>query len=64
MAPLLWEPGQELQSFRAEQDLRTGHVSYEAYSEQDHDDLVYALAMIAWWGETRGNRFARMMDGW
>lgn len=32
----------------------TGHVSLEAWREKDHDDLVLALALAAWWAERAG----------
>jgi len=40
----------ELQSFRIKVSLG-GHDSYEAWREQDHDDLVLAVAIAAWYGE-------------
>jgi hypothetical protein len=39
---------QELETFRAKISLG-GHDSYEAWREQDHDDLVLAVALAAWW---------------
>ena len=42
----------ELQSFKAKINLATGHDSYEAWREGDHDDLVLALAMACWFAET------------
>ena len=48
MEPLL----HELQSFRARIDPQTAHDSYSAWREQDHDDLVFSLALACWWGET------------
>jgi len=62
--PFAREVRRELQSFRADQNRQTGYISYEAYREQDHDDLVYALAMIAWWGETWGNRHMQYKELW
>ena len=41
----------ELQSFKAKINLATGHDSYEAWREGDHDDLVLSLAMGAWYAE-------------
>jgi len=32
-------------------NLATGHDSYEAWREGDHDDLVLAVAMACWTGE-------------
>ncbi len=39
----------ELQRFRAKINLSTGHDSYEAWRESDHDDLVLAVALAAWY---------------
>jgi hypothetical protein len=52
MGPLL----KELQSFRVTIDPTTAHDSYSAWREQDHDDLVFALALACWWGEYFGSR--------
>lgn len=41
----------ELKGFRVKVNPKTGHDSYEAWREQDHDDLVLALCMSAWAGE-------------
>ena len=42
----------ELQNFKAKINLATGHDSYEAWREGDHDDLVLSLAMACWHAET------------
>jgi hypothetical protein len=41
----------ELLSFRVKLDPRTAHDSYEHWREQDHDDLVLAVACAAWFRE-------------
>lgn len=41
----------ELQNFRAKISLSTGHDSYEAWREGEHDDLVLSLAMACWYAE-------------
>jgi hypothetical protein len=41
----------ELLSFRVKLDPRTAHDSYEHWREQDHDDLVLAVACAAWYRE-------------
>jgi hypothetical protein len=38
----------ELLNFRVKVNIATGHDSYEAHREGDHDDLVLAAAMAAW----------------
>jgi hypothetical protein len=35
----------ELLAFRVKMNPKTGHDSYEAWRERDHDDLVFAVAM-------------------
>lgn len=39
----------ELLNFRVKIDPRTAHDSYSHWREQDHDDLVLAVCMAAWW---------------
>lgn len=39
---------EELLNFRVKVNVATGHDSYEAHREGDHDDLVLAAAMAAW----------------
>jgi hypothetical protein len=41
----------ELRSFKAKINLATGHDTYEAWREGDHDDVVLALAMACWFAE-------------
>lgn len=43
----------ELHAFRAKIDLQTGHDSYEAWREKDHDDIVLSLAIACWYGQRR-----------
>ena len=38
----------ELLNFRMKVNIATGHDSYEAWREGDHDDLVLATAMACW----------------
>ncbi len=38
----------ELLNFRIKVNVATGHDSYEAWREGDHDDLVLAAALAAW----------------
>jgi hypothetical protein len=38
----------ELLNFRVKVNVSTGHDSYEAWREGDHDDLVLATALAAW----------------
>ena len=53
--PFAAEVRQEMQTFTAEQDVHTGHITYEAYREQAHDDLIFALGLCVWHGETQGD---------
>lgn len=48
LAPVLTK---ELVNFKLKVNLETGHDSYEAWRESNHDDLVLAVAMSCWWGE-------------
>jgi hypothetical protein len=41
----------EMLNFRVKIDPVTAHDSYSAWREQEHDDLVLAVALAAWWGE-------------
>jgi hypothetical protein len=41
----------ELLNFKVKISISTGHDSYEAWREGDHDDLVLAVAMACWCGE-------------
>jgi hypothetical protein len=41
----------ELASFKLKINIATGSESYEAWREQDHDDLVLAVGMAVWYGE-------------
>jgi hypothetical protein len=45
----------ELQTFSVKINLNTGSESFEAWREKDHDDMVLAVAIAAWFGE-KGNR--------
>lgn len=39
----------ELLNFKMKINLRTGNETYEAWRESEHDDLVLATALAAWW---------------
>ena len=39
----------EMQNMRSKIDIKRGNDSYSAWRESDHDDLVLALALAAWW---------------
>ena len=39
----------ELENFRLTINLATGHDSYEAWREHEHDDLVLAACLAAWY---------------
>ncbi len=55
-APQLVE---ELQNFKMKITL-AGNDTYEAWRESDHDDLVLAAAMAAWFGEKRLGSILRL----
>jgi hypothetical protein len=55
VAPKLKEAARlarELQAFRVKVNPETGHESFEALRERDHDDLVIAVALAVWYGES------------
>ena len=43
----------EMLNFKVKIDPVTAHDSYSAWRESDHDDLVLAVALAAWYAETR-----------
>ena len=46
---------EELRNFRLKINIDTGHDSYEAWRERDHDDLVLSLCIGLWASENRAN---------
>jgi hypothetical protein len=56
--PLAETLKRELLNFKVKINIATGHDSYEAWREGDHDDLVLAVAMACWCGE----RYLRKLD--
>lgn len=55
LAPVL---KRELLSFKVKINIATGHDSYEAWREGEHDDLVLAVVIACWTGE----RYLRKED--
>ena len=53
--PLAGAFADEMAAFRLKVTA-AGHDSYEGWRESDHDDLVLATAMAAWWGEMFGQQ--------
>jgi hypothetical protein len=43
----------ELETFSVKINLATGAETFEAWRERDHDDLVLAVALACWCGESR-----------
>jgi hypothetical protein len=39
----------ELENFRVKINVNTGHETYEAWREREHDDLVLATALACWY---------------
>ena len=56
--PLAETLRKKLLNFKVKINIATGHDSYEAWREGDHDDLVLAVAMACWCGE----RYLRKLD--
>jgi hypothetical protein len=42
---------QEMRTFSVKMSLTTGHESFEAWREREHDDCVLAAALCCWYGE-------------
>ena len=51
--PFAREVRQELGSFQAKYHPLTAHESFASWREQDHDDMVFAIALCTWWGEVQ-----------
>ncbi len=47
----------EMDNFKVKQNLETGHESFEAWREHEHDDKVLALAICCWVGEQANREF-------
>ncbi len=47
----------ELLNIRVKININTGHDSYEAWREGDHDDIVLAVGCGAWWGKYLDRQF-------
>jgi hypothetical protein len=58
--PFAAEVRQEMQTFSSKINTATAHESFAAWREQDHDDLVLALALACWWGEQQVQWEARV----
>ncbi len=54
----------ELLRFRAKISLSTGKETYEAWREQDHDDLVLAVALGCWLNEKGRDGFTMLVREW
>lgn len=50
----------ELLNMRVKVNINTGHDSYEAWREGDHDDLVLSVGCGAWWGKYLDRQFSTM----
>jgi hypothetical protein len=47
----------EMLNFKVKINQSTAHDSYSAWREEDHDDLLLAVAMAAWYGERARRSF-------
>jgi len=54
--PLSDTLAKEMLSFKVKIDPATAHDSYSAWREAEHDDLVLAVALAAWWAEKESRR--------
>ncbi len=50
----------ELLNMRIKVNVNTGHDSYEAWREGDHDDIVLSVGCAAWFGKYLDRRFTTM----
>jgi hypothetical protein len=50
----------ELNDFKMKINIATGHTTFEAWREKDHDDLVLALALACWAAETYMYKYDRI----
>ena len=48
----------ELYNFKLKVNVATTNISYEAWREGEHDDLVLAAALAVWAADRRRNRVA------
>jgi hypothetical protein len=51
----------ELENFKVKINISTANDSYAAWREDEHDDLVLALALACWAGETFMDEYQRIM---
>ena len=52
--PFAAEVRAEMATFTAKINPETAHESFSAWREQAHDDLLLAMSLCTWWGETFG----------
>jgi hypothetical protein len=52
------DPDEEPLNFKVEIDPKTAHDSYTAWRENQHDDLVFAVALACWLGENQLRAYA------
>lgn len=50
---------QEIEKFVMKHNASTNNLSYEAWREADHDDLVFAVGLAAWWARFTRPRFVQ-----
>jgi hypothetical protein len=55
--PLAKALSKELATFKVKVNIATGGESFEAWRERDHDDLVLATALAAWYSERAARQF-------
>jgi hypothetical protein len=61
--PLAKVLSRELATFKVKINIATGHDSYEAWRERDHDDLVLATALPCWYAMRCQRRLWLRIDG-
>ena len=61
--PLAETLRKELLNFKVKINIATGHDSYEAWREGDHDDLVLALSLTTWMAGTMRRETHELLPG-
>lgn len=57
--PLATTIVKELQAFKMKISTQSGHVSFEAWRDRDHDDLVLMLSQGVWWGNKTADKWQK-----
>jgi hypothetical protein len=53
----------EMRNYKLKVNIATGHESFEAWRERDHDDIVFSVCLICWFGTRCQRRLTADMFG-